>query len=305
MLVFLSVTRGSPGEFHVQPNRADAMREWGRRSLGFSGDWVSRLRTGPLPPPPPLPHGKNTPTPTPYTSSAIHAAPLATAPVAAAAANTNTTPTTSRHRRPPLFLTPTQHQHPHPHRPPALRSAGILRPRTTHPARSGAASPAPAPALATAPLPVRRSSSHGAGGPFIGPVPRSARRWARSAHLHEVRRVHAHHTTHTTQDGDVFTAAWGGNKGKSAPATAMVGTFFAKEAAVAEANGRMPASARPAAGGSLRVPLDATATTAAAWMWRPDADACASAVGAAETWVDTDTDAEVGSDGGLWENDGD
>ena len=116
--------------------------------------------------------------------------------------------------------------------------------------------------------------------------------------------MHAHHTTHTTQDGDVFTAAWGG-KGKSAPATAVVGTF-AKEAAVVAANGRMPASARPAAGGSLRVPLDATAA-AAAWMWRPDADACASAsaVGAAETWVDTDTDAEVGSDGGLWENDGD
>lgn len=160
----------------------------------------------------------------------------------------------------------------------------MSRSRTATHARSGAASPA------LAPSPIRRSSSHGAGvgGPFIGPVPRSARRWARSAHLHEVRRVHTYHT----QDGDVFTTtAWAG-KGKSAPATAAVAGAFVKEATAA-ANGRMPASARAAGGGSLQV-MDAT--------WTRYADAGAGA-GAAETWVDTDTDADVGSDGGLWEND--
>ncbi|KAI9453243.1 UNC-like C-terminal-domain-containing protein [Lactarius psammicola] len=291
VLVFLSVTRGSPGEFHVPPppNRADSMREWGRRSLGLSGDWVSRLRSGPR---------ENTPTS--YTTTAVVQKPPATAPAAAAANdsfprsltvnNSIATPTASRQRRPPLYLTPT-HPHPHPHhRSPALRSTGISRSRTTH-AHSGAASPAlvPAPAPAPVPSPVRRSNSHG-GGPFIGPVPRSARRWARSAHLHEVRRVHSH--THNTLDADVFTspttAVLSRGKGKSAPSTAVAGAF-AKEAG---ANGRMPVSARTAGGGSLRVPLQ----DVSAWSWTRDAGA-----GAAETWVDTDTDAEVGSDGGLWE----
>jgi len=295
VLVFLSVTRGSPGEFHVPPTRADAMREWGRRSLGLSGDWVSRLRSGP----PALPNGENTPTP--YTATAVRAPP-ATAP-AAAANNSIATPMASRQRRPPLFLTPT-HPHTH-HRAPVLRSTGMVRSRTTH-ARSGAASPAPipvsapAPVPAPAPSPVRRSSSHGSGS-LIGPVPRSARRWARSAHLHEVRRVHTHNNA---PDADVFTASasaatmagQGRGKGKSAPVTAVVGAFV-KEAG---ANGRMPVSARTAVGGSLRVPQDA-----AAWTWTRDADAGAgigAGAGAAETWVDTDTDAE-GSDGGLWEID--
>ncbi|KAH9060156.1 UNC-like C-terminal-domain-containing protein [Lactarius vividus] len=253
VLVFLSVTRGSPGEFHVPPRRADAVRKWGQ---GLSGDWVSRLRSGP----PALPNGENIPTPH-ATAGADSSLPRS---LPAHNNNNHATPTSSRQRRPPLFLTPT-------HRAPALRSTGILRPRTTttttH-ARSGATSPVPTTAPARAPSPVRRSSSH-SGGSLVGPVPRSARRWARSAHLHEVRRAH---NSHDAPDADVFTVARG--KGaKSAPVTAVVGAFLAKEAGI-------PASA------------------GAAWTRNVDA-------GAAETWVDTDSDADVGSDAGLWEIDAD
>lgn len=266
VLVFLSVTRGSPGEFHVPPRRADAMRKWGQRSLALSGDWVSRLRSGPLA----HPNGENIPTP----HAAAAAADSSLLPRSLPANSNNiATATPSRQRRPPLFLTPT-HLH---HRAPALRSTGISRPRTTTTttstyARSGATSPVPATAPASAPSPVRRSSSH-SGGSLIGPVPRSARRWARSAHLHEVRRTH---NSHDAPDADVFTTAARG-KGKSVPATAAVAeAFLAKEAA----------SARTA-------PLQAAAR---------DGDVGA---GAAETWVDTDSDADVGSDGGLWEIDAD
>ncbi|KAF8258380.1 hypothetical protein EI94DRAFT_1141194 [Lactarius quietus] len=294
VLVFLSVTRGSPGEFHAPHRRTNSMREWGRRSLGFSGDWVSRLRNAPAP----LPHNETIPTPTPRTSS-LHpfpqSQPTAAAAAAAAAVPTNiasstttiATPTTSRHRRPPLFLTPT---HPH-HRSSALRSAGISRPRT---ARSGAASPTPAlaplvpaPSYVHAPAPVRRSSSHG-GGPSIGPVPRSARRWARSAHLHEVRRAHA--APAAAADGDVFGGRGGtgaGGKGRSAPVTAsVVGAF---------ASGRE----------TLRVPPASSAAWARAWTRDVSAGAGVG-VGAAETWVDTDTDTDTdGSEGALWEIDAD
>ncbi|KAH8980534.1 UNC-like C-terminal-domain-containing protein [Lactarius akahatsu] len=261
VLVFLSVTRGSPGEFHVPPRRADAMRKWGQRSLALSGDWVSRLRSGP----PAHPNGENIPTP--HVATATDSSLPRSLPVNS---NNIATPTPSRQRRPPLFLTPT-------HRAPALRSTGISRPRTTTTtttttyARSGATSPVPATAPASAPSPVRRSSSH-SGASFIGPVPRSARRWARSAHLHEVRRTH---NSHDAPDADVFTVARG--KGRSVPATAVAAeAFLAKEAA-----------------GARTAPLQAAAR---------DADVGA---GAAETWVDTDSDADVGSDGGLWEIDAD
>ena len=57
VLVFISLTRGSRTQ-HVHPAAASSsssvlrgvpggtsVREWGRRNLSFSGDWVSRLRS--------------------------------------------------------------------------------------------------------------------------------------------------------------------------------------------------------------------------------------------------------------------
>ena len=248
VLVFLSVTRGSPGEFHAPPRRADTMRGgWGRRSLKLSGDWVSRLRSGP-PPPLPLPHDNNAPTST---------QPPPPPPTSATIPNTSTTtPTTSRYRRPPLFLTPT-------HRAPALRSAGIARPRTaTTTTTTTHARPMPAPS------PVRRSSSHGGSGgggaPSIGPVPRSARRWARSAHLHEVRRA--------PPETDVF-GGGGRAKGRSLPGTAVVGGSFGER----KGNGTVRAAAGDVGvgvgGGESWVDTDTdTDAEGSVGLWEIDAD---------------------------------
>ncbi|KAH9970726.1 hypothetical protein BGW80DRAFT_1327774 [Lactifluus volemus] len=59
--------------------------------------------------------------------------------------------------------------------------------------------------LPTLILSVQRSSSHH-GTLLNGPVPRAARRWAGSTHLHDVRRARyhlhlRHHTTNTTGSG--------------------------------------------------------------------------------------------------------
>jgi hypothetical protein len=70
VLVFLSVTRGSPGEFHVprangSGARADSTRGWGRRGMRLSADWVpSRMRSASTGPPLAL-QGPSSRTPTP------------------------------------------------------------------------------------------------------------------------------------------------------------------------------------------------------------------------------------------------
>ena len=120
-----------------------------------------------------------------------------------------------------------------------------------------------------APSPIRRSSSHGGSGgggaPSIGPVPRSARRWARSAHLHEVRRA--------PPETDVF-GGGGKAKGRSLPGTAVVGGSFV------ERNGN--GTVRSAAG-----------------------DVGVGVGGGGESWVDTDTDTDAEGSVGLWEIDAD
>lgn len=50
VLVFMTLTRGSRGEHASahraqEANRPTGMREWGRRTLSFSGDWVARFRS--------------------------------------------------------------------------------------------------------------------------------------------------------------------------------------------------------------------------------------------------------------------
>jgi len=58
VLVFMTLTRGSRGE-HASVHRVSGsgrpmgMREWGRRTLSISGDWVSRFRS-PSPTPKPV-----------------------------------------------------------------------------------------------------------------------------------------------------------------------------------------------------------------------------------------------------------
>jgi hypothetical protein len=199
------------------------MRGWGRRSLRLSGDWFpSRLRSSSSGPPS-ASQGSHTPTssmslvpraplrqapPPPLTAPATTSLPSPSrtpgpglgsghhsnkmAPVTA----TTTTPT-FRQKRAPLYLTPTQHHFRVPH----SRSTHTVA-RTRIGGGGGTSSPTPKPMV----IPIQRSSSHGAS--FVGPVPRSARRWARSAHVHEVRRArhhqhhnHHHHNHHHDRDG--------------------------------------------------------------------------------------------------------
>ncbi|KAI0246383.1 UNC-like C-terminal-domain-containing protein [Lactifluus subvellereus] len=297
VLVFLSVTRGSPGEFHIPRvnSNADSMREWGRRSLRLSGDWVpSRLRRASSGPPT-ISNGSNTPTaleprararaPVPATAPLV---PTSHSPVPTPVPGPATTTTpTFRHKRPPLYLTPV---HPHAQQQQHQHHRGS-RSRGTH-ARHGAASPTPV-------FPVQRSSSHH-GTPFIGPVPRSARRWARSAHLHEVRRAHHHHHHHhhlhhprgTEEEEDVFTAA--------AVTTVATTTPLSKIRSAAPVTAAQAFGSDAANGGRG---FSGSRTAAVVRNRRGEADGGGTA-GAADTWVDTDTD-PYSDDDGLCEVDAD
>ena len=55
VLVFMALTRGSRGEVAYPPVARGTVREWGRRTLSFSGDLVNRLRARSPTPPRPTP----------------------------------------------------------------------------------------------------------------------------------------------------------------------------------------------------------------------------------------------------------
>jgi hypothetical protein len=290
------------------------MRGWGQRSLRLSGDWFpSRLRSSSSGPPS-ASQGSHTPT---TSMSLVPRAPLrqalppSTAPATTSLPSPSTTPgpglgpghhsnkvapvtattttPTFRQKRAPLYLTPTQH-HYHHHRVPHSRSTHtVARARVG----GGASSPTPIPMA----IPIQRSSSHGAS--FVGPVPRSARRWARSAHVHEVRRArhhqhHNHHHHHHDRDGtdvsvtdeneDVFGTAPVRSGGMSQSRSAPVTGSFGRDADGAVA-GQMPMLMQR--GEQERGDVGSTST------------------GASDTWVDTDTDtgADDDGDGGLWQVD--
>ncbi|KAI8986140.1 UNC-like C-terminal-domain-containing protein [Trametes punicea] len=163
VLVFMALTRGSRGEV-VHPARG-SMREWGRRTLSFSGDWVNRLRTRSSTPPRPANQkpGENE-----------VAFPKLDAKVAEQLSHST--------RRGPSTSSSNRRQATRPHTPTSLRT-----PSSRHFAHHRAVPLSPSFHL---PRPgIQRSSSGsialGFGG--VGPVPKSAKRWARSAHLHEVK----------------------------------------------------------------------------------------------------------------------
>ncbi|KAI0642933.1 UNC-like C-terminal-domain-containing protein [Trametes meyenii] len=159
VLVFMALTRGSRSEV-VHPARR-SVREWGRRTLSLSGGWVDRLRARSATPPRPATQnpGEND--------------------IAFPSLDTQVADQLSRSSRRGAS---TRKQIARPHTPTSIRS-----PTARHFAHYRAVPPSPSLLL---PRPgIQRSSSgsmtHGFGG--IGPVPKSAKRWARSAHLHEVK----------------------------------------------------------------------------------------------------------------------
>ncbi|GLB38602.1 putative sad1 / UNC-like C-terminal [Lyophyllum shimeji] len=193
VLVFMGLTRGSRGDQRpVQFNRA--MREWGRRHLSFSGDWTTRFRgrgrSGS--------DARETPKPHPQSARPVSTEPdhdnakfefpktekrgEEKAPLKAANMNIRSFSSDarvqswgkSRSRTPSMRSGARQHQlqHSHAPRPPST-------PTTSHRPR------------------LQRSNSHGGpaaalvgGGLSVpGSAHKSARKWARTAHLHEVRSV--------------------------------------------------------------------------------------------------------------------
>ncbi|KAI0049442.1 hypothetical protein FA95DRAFT_873195 [Auriscalpium vulgare] len=207
VLVFLSVTRGSRSELpnhrtlrNVNVSGALSMKEWGRRNLSFSGDWVNRLRTRSR---------------TPSIGEPTTVAAKRDKVIFPGSARGGVDETLQRtgeitQTRMATIATPTpgsavkKHASSARPRTPSIRSSP--RVHHSHYARAGPSTP-----TSVRPV-IQRSASHSSAGVngatsatlLVGPVPRSARRWARTAHLHEVRRTPSGATPGHLEAGDVF-----------------------------------------------------------------------------------------------------
>ncbi|KAK7025568.1 hypothetical protein VNI00_015921 [Paramarasmius palmivorus] len=205
VLIFMALTRGSRGESlmeHAPVRFNRSMREWSRRHLSFSGDWVSRFTSSRSRSPPrtiniksPRIPSKTLPSEAPSSQSheetpvqivfpSILSKVPQTAPLSSKAAPLYSerrpqktkivSPGRSRSRTPSL-RTPSKQNGARPTTPGTSTTlVGGSRPRL-HRANSHGSS-----TLFT-------TSSWSGGG--VGPVPKSAKRWARTAHLHEVKGV--------------------------------------------------------------------------------------------------------------------
>lgn len=193
VLIFMGLTRGSRGEPPFMEAAAPArinksMREWGRRHLSFSGDWTNRFKrknrgvdasrsrspsrlvrphpqTAKSHPPASLKLGDHVAFPTYETKNPLEPIYFNTAPLPADVRS----PTKSASTTAPLARP----------RSSSLRTATA---RLRHPA-----TPTRAVQSAFRGSIIQRSNSQGAGSLWTGNVPKSAKKWARTAHLHEVR----------------------------------------------------------------------------------------------------------------------
>ncbi|TFK40479.1 UNC-like C-terminal-domain-containing protein [Crucibulum laeve] len=206
VLVFMGLTRGSRGEPVVQTAPAPfnrSVREWGKRHFSFSSDWTNRFKKrsnsrsrtrSPMRPRPVS--AKSYPAHLPlrqngsqieFPTSGWKNEPLEPvdlniySTIPTATSSTNPTETHVRDRTRTLSGSNIS-------RPSALRTPGrrgnlnIHYPRPITPTR-----------LAFRPPVLQRSNSQGtqtASGVWAGNVPKSAKKWARTAHLHEVRSAH-------------------------------------------------------------------------------------------------------------------
>ncbi|KAF5382602.1 hypothetical protein D9615_002748 [Tricholomella constricta] len=198
VLVFMGLTRGSRGD--DQPVRFNkSMREWGKRHLSFSGDWTTRFRgrsrvdgrdRDVLKPHPQsarpvsisLDHDIKVEFPTtererPHVHMEGDKMPLRPKDMNTHALTTSTRSASSDARVQP-WRKPRS-------RTPSLRNAAARSRPPGMPASSSAHRPR-----------LQRSNSHGipgvhpgVGGAVPGTTHKSARKWARTAHLHEVRTV--------------------------------------------------------------------------------------------------------------------
>ncbi|KAK7689921.1 hypothetical protein QCA50_006560 [Cerrena zonata] len=180
VLVFMTLTRGSRNEVvHASRSRSSSMRGWGKRTLSFSGDWMSKLR-GPKPPGelrelPPHGPAEKPPGSIVFPSESVQYLEIP---------------------RPRKSLASARKTAPHPH--PRSRTPSNRTPLSRHNAHPLPSTPTSSrPLLSRAnsggPVPLTASNSVG----MIGPVPKSAKRWARTAHLHEVKHLGVHRRTNS------------------------------------------------------------------------------------------------------------
>ncbi|KAK0460009.1 UNC-like C-terminal-domain-containing protein [Desarmillaria tabescens] len=185
VLIFMGLTRGSRSEEHGPLMFRRSMREWGRRHLSFSGDWfTNRSRSTP-------PNIKMSPRPgdakVEFPTSSVE--PSAKPSLYTMQEQRSSSPT-PQHR--------SRSHTPIPVRTPMNRhlNSSQLRPAT--------------PTSTSRPI-IKRATS---GGGLVSSTslnngrsaPRSARRWARTAHLHEVRLTNRQRRADDQGDDDPFLA---------------------------------------------------------------------------------------------------
>ncbi|KAK0201509.1 UNC-like C-terminal-domain-containing protein [Desarmillaria ectypa] len=171
VLVFMGLTRGSRSEEHGPLMFRRSMREWGRRHLSFSGDWfINRSRSTP-------PNIKMSPRPGSFTDDAKIEFPTSS-PEPSAKPSLYTTQ--GRHSSSPTPQHRSRSHTPIPLRTPIHRHLNSSQPRPETPTSTS--------------RPIVKRAASGGGGLVLSTslnsgrsAPRSARRWARTAHLHEVR----------------------------------------------------------------------------------------------------------------------
>ncbi|KAK0449470.1 UNC-like C-terminal-domain-containing protein [Armillaria borealis] len=191
VLVFMGLTRGSRSESvadHGPLMFRRSMREWGRRHLSFSGDWfINRSRSIP-------PNIKMSPRPGDFTDDAKIEFPTSSAEPSA-----KPSLYTMQERRPSTPTSRSRSHTPIPVRTPVNRHSNSSQIRPATPT--------------TTSRPAIKRASSGGGGLALSTslnsgrsAPRSARRWARTAHLHEVRSTGRQRRVddHKVNDDDPF-----------------------------------------------------------------------------------------------------
>ncbi|EMD39615.1 hypothetical protein CERSUDRAFT_150222 [Gelatoporia subvermispora B] len=172
IIVFMVMTRGSRGEpVHVRLAKPSAMRDWGRRTLSFSGELVNKFRS-------------RSPTPQPREMADVKLEPN---PL-----HTFEFPPQSHPDSKHLRNRPSQTGSSAPRRSivrPRTPSALRLTPTSRHfnlYGRAATSGGLHSPTRSISRPQIQRASSGSAASGFV-PLPRSGKRWARTAHLHEVR----------------------------------------------------------------------------------------------------------------------
>ncbi|TDL19764.1 hypothetical protein BD410DRAFT_791930 [Rickenella mellea] len=311
VLVFMALTRGSRGESFISHTRVggssvslkggfgrrNSLREWGRRNLSFSGEWVKRFRS-------------RSPTPAKGEegSDGIGTEGKIKFPTRRSQ-EIELEPSLSR--RTPSALKPRQQIPTRTPRTPATnRNSGSLRPATPTSARAagfgggtggggnnGMGGGGGRPQL-------QRSNSHSTPAGTIGPVPRSAKKWAKSAHLHEIQLGGAaamRHRGHGAGSGGGGERERERERQRSADGGGVIRDISGKEnvgnggaaPAVALAN-----AANGHAGGNGDVFWPSTPTPRMPKLgspWTPNGVKSSPDADEADAWVDTDVE---GSEGG-------